>query len=213
VGAIVYLARTLSFADPATYRYGLVAVAGLAGVVILGLGLWPPTRPRPEWALTNYIGLRSYSIYLFHWPLVIVLTEWAGRTQATQAHPALWAGWAAIPLTFAAAELSYRLIEQPFRARRRPAARLGAEPNPGPAGRARLRRRWPVRLVGAVGALALGALSARAVATAPVVSSIEADLRHGAMTLDAAALRDLAGGLAELAARLDPLGPADGGGP
>ena len=56
-----------------------------------------------------YIGLISYSLYLWHWPL-IVLTRYAmGMEPITPYVPALFAA------SLVLGGLSYRFIEQPFR--------------------------------------------------------------------------------------------------
>jgi hypothetical protein len=64
----------------------------------------------------RYIGQRSYGLYLWHWPVVLVTrpgldTPWDGSAD--------WHPWATaairLGLTFGIAELSYRFIEIPIR--------------------------------------------------------------------------------------------------
>lgn len=68
----------------------------------------------------RYIGKRSYSLYLWHWP-VIVLMRWTVGTETALMQTL------AIALSFLLAELSFRFIEQRFtrhKARNRNARRL-----------------------------------------------------------------------------------------
>lgn len=101
----------LDFHSPVTYRGGMLAVDLATAVVVATaahpasrLGHWLDRQPL-RWA-----GLRSYSLYLWHWP-IFELT----RPGADMAAP----GWAVLllrlGLTATAAELSYRLVEQPWR--------------------------------------------------------------------------------------------------
>lgn len=55
-----------------------------------------------------YVGKRSYSLYLWHWPIFVLLRWTLGLETPNQLMAALVA-------TFLAAEISYRLIERPFR--------------------------------------------------------------------------------------------------
>ncbi|MEM7429289.1 MAG: acyltransferase family protein [Pseudomonadota bacterium] len=56
-----------------------------------------------------WIGLISYSLYLWHWPL-IVFAKYAWGEDMPH-----WGLWALIALSFVAAALSWRFVEQPFR--------------------------------------------------------------------------------------------------
>lgn len=65
------------------------------------------------------VGLISYSLYLWHWPL-IVFTEYATDAALTG-----WTAIAVVATSFIAAILSWRFVERPFRdARRIPARRI-----------------------------------------------------------------------------------------
>lgn len=63
-----------------------------------------------QWPVVQWLGLRSYSLYLWHWPIYVGLT---------------YAGWAMTPIVIAAgvglslmaAELSYRFVEVGLRKR------------------------------------------------------------------------------------------------
>ncbi|WP_426562358.1 acyltransferase family protein [Angustibacter sp. McL0619] len=56
-----------------------------------------------------WVGGLSYSLYLWHWPIVVVATEhWGGRLTVAQ-------GVFVIALSFVPAYLSLRLVENPFR--------------------------------------------------------------------------------------------------
>jgi peptidoglycan/LPS O-acetylase OafA/YrhL len=91
------------------YPYGFLllsfATAALVGAVVdprstLGsiLGCTP----------LRWIGVRSYGIYLWHWPIVVLLLP------AQSTFDPLWAA-AAVAITFALAALSWRYVEEPIR--------------------------------------------------------------------------------------------------
>jgi peptidoglycan/LPS O-acetylase OafA/YrhL len=60
-----------------------------------------------------FVGLISYSLYLWHWPLVVYAKHWL-INEPTDAERAL-----ILIATFALAALSWRYVENPFRDRRR----------------------------------------------------------------------------------------------
>jgi len=85
--------------DRALYPAGLLIAALAAGAVVLGL---PPLR---------WIGVRSYGIYLWHWPVIALTTAFLARSQSRPG-PLIWAAEAALAVGLAAA--SWRWIEQPI---------------------------------------------------------------------------------------------------
>jgi peptidoglycan/LPS O-acetylase OafA/YrhL len=114
--------------DPWTFPWGLAWVDGMTllliaaaattgSLVARGLGVAPLAT----------VGRRSYSLYLWHWPVIVFLRPGVDIG---------WTGWPAnllrLALIAALAELCYRFVEQPFRdgrarewyaARRRPPLR------------------------------------------------------------------------------------------
>lgn len=204
VGGVAALAGLVAVAclpDGATVFPAVPLLASIltAAVIAAAVSADSPLGRALDLALLRWIGERSYGIYLWHWPVVVLLTVAVTGTMVDTAIP-LGVGIATLIVTVAAAAASYRLLEQPVR-------RLGV----GGALRA-LRARLasnPVRRFGAITLVAAAALgtvgTAAAVAAAPTVSSSESVVQAG---LDA---------LAEASAAPAPAGgasaPADGGAP
>ncbi|HET6794475.1 MAG TPA: acyltransferase family protein [Acidimicrobiales bacterium] len=97
--------------DSWVYRGGLVEVAGAVAVVIAAIVL-APRSPVPlvlSFAPLRLVGRISYGMYLFHWPLYLVLDH--ARTGLL--------GWRLLAVRMGAttvvALVSYYLIEQPVR--------------------------------------------------------------------------------------------------
>ncbi len=59
------------------------------------------------WTVLQYLGLRSYALYLWHYPLIRIVTTAAG--------PSVAGSVAAVAVAGVIAELSWRLIEAPSR--------------------------------------------------------------------------------------------------
>ena len=131
---MVCFARVHEF-DPYLYRGGFALVSILSAVAIAA-AVHPRTvvsRYVLSQRLLVWVGVRSYALYLWHWP-IFVLTR-----------PEIDVPWSFYPtlvlrlvLTFIAADLSYRYIEVPFRNgaftrwRRRLASRHGGRRWAGP---------------------------------------------------------------------------------
>ena len=113
VGLVVigwYLVRVNAF-DGFIYRGGLFLL-DLVCIVVIAVLVHPATRLSRvmAWAPLVWIGVRSYSLYLWHWPIF----------QVTR--PDLDVPLSGFPLfvlrlllTFGAAELSFRYVETPLR--------------------------------------------------------------------------------------------------
>ena len=102
----------LSWQQPATLAAGV-----LSTLLLLGLASPSPLRQGLCHPALVGLGLRSYSLYLWHWP-VLVLARWTvGITPATLAPLLLLIG--------VFSEASYRWIEQPLRQRAWASSQLG----------------------------------------------------------------------------------------
>lgn len=109
--ALIFLYNQLNEFQPFLYRGGILVTALASAALIVGASTpttWisriletPPLR---------WTGSRSYSIYLWHWP-VFMLTRPGFDLQL----PTLWIRAGQVAITFLLAELSYRWVETPVR--------------------------------------------------------------------------------------------------
>ncbi|MEW1835841.1 acyltransferase family protein [Microbacterium sp. NPDC079995] len=162
----------------------LVAASALAVVAIASaVRAGSPLGRLLDVAPLRWVGERSFGIYLWHWPLVVILTVATTRSSPDVAVP-LEVALLTLALTVLAAEVSFRFIEQPVR-------RLGFRASLRAVGRAF--RGGPVRRLAATTAVATGILvvagTTAAVADAPQLASSEAAVRDGRAALNAASAR------------------------
>ena len=78
--------------------------------VLVGAPMCPNSRPVQmlSTASLQWMGARSYSLYLWHWPILWLTASLVGP-------PNTWVKLVAVAFSFVPAALSYRLVEQPVR--------------------------------------------------------------------------------------------------
>ena len=108
---------TLEQSSPALYRGGFAGYAVMTCVVIAAASVPGATMTRGlTVAPLMWLGERSYGIYLLHWPIFLAIRQtWPDASSFVRVVPA-------IALSLLAAEVSFRLVETPFRQRRWPVA-------------------------------------------------------------------------------------------
>jgi peptidoglycan/LPS O-acetylase OafA/YrhL len=115
VVGLIALALVTPAESALTIRGGLATVAVLTGVAIWGSIIPGSLLGRAlDAAPIRWIGVRSYGIYLWHWPVLVLITAAEPRWQ--DAPVTLWlTGILTVAITLAAATLSYRYLERPIR--------------------------------------------------------------------------------------------------
>jgi peptidoglycan/LPS O-acetylase OafA/YrhL len=110
-GYTLWLWSTLSERSDALYRGGLL-LASLAVVIVI-VSVTQPDRGllgrALSWYPLRWIGMISYGLYLWHWPVYLTIT---GTRTGLEGNALLFAR---IGVTFAFACLSYYLVELPIR--------------------------------------------------------------------------------------------------
>jgi peptidoglycan/LPS O-acetylase OafA/YrhL len=110
VGLMVVLTEATAF----TFRGGIL-LACLATVVLIA-GLLESNSPWRLWMslpVLGWLGSRSYGLYLWHWPVLVIAAALVPFAHGTLR------GWlvvsTALLVSFVITELSYRLVETPIR--------------------------------------------------------------------------------------------------
>jgi len=182
LGGLVALMLTTEQSNPWTFRGGILVASLLTALLVAALLGRPGAfqrlmRLRPlEW-----VGQRSYGIYLWHWPAIVILTEALPTAHDSPAH------WAvrglALVVTLVVSAASYRWLEQPVREHgfREAAARV----------RNALHSRVPARRglarAGVVLSVVLALLTGVAVALAPERSRTQEQIEAAQAAVDASA--------------------------
>ncbi|WP_161965078.1 acyltransferase family protein [Ornithinimicrobium cerasi] len=102
--------------SPLTFRGGIL-LASLATVVLVAglLEADGPWRRLMQLAPLRWLGERSYGIYLWHWPVIVILAAVFPYAPGTATAAVVITS--ALLLTLTLAELSFRLVERPVRRR------------------------------------------------------------------------------------------------
>ncbi|WP_051640245.1 acyltransferase family protein [Cellulomonas sp. URHE0023] len=115
VALIAYAALTFDAATPFPGWHAAVPVVGTCLILAAGLPRerWSPSGLM-SWSPVQATGDMSYALYLWHWPLIVLLPY------ALHTTPGLKGRVVAVALAFPLAYLTRRFVEVPFLARYRP---------------------------------------------------------------------------------------------
>jgi peptidoglycan/LPS O-acetylase OafA/YrhL len=105
VVGVVLLTLSWTARDQTTEAYRPLAVIG-AALIVFGFGYWKPLRSAGESKPLQWLGKRSFSLYLIHFPIVISTGILLGSFSR-------FAIVIAIPLSLLAAHLFFALVEGP----------------------------------------------------------------------------------------------------
>jgi len=112
LGVVLVLFRVMNDSHPLLYPWGL-ALATLATGIVIAAVTHPEARLVSRllgFETLRWIGRRSYGIYLWHWPVLMLTRPYVDVPLG---------GWPLLALQFAAvlllADVSYRLVETPIR--------------------------------------------------------------------------------------------------
>ncbi|MCY0903944.1 acyltransferase family protein [Arthrobacter sp. H14-L1] len=183
LGALALLIGCMYFLDaasPFVYRGGILLVCVFTAVLILtlleGAG---PLQSMLNFPVLTWVGQRSYGIYLWHWPALVISDAVAPQAIGT---PGWWSiRIIALALTVLVSALSFRYLEQPVRRkgfRATWAAAAGAVARGG------------INFTGAKLAAGLGAalalLAIAGILTAPAQSQVQTALERNQSIVSAA---------------------------
>lgn len=128
LGAVCACFLLVPWMNFAMLSFGFTLFAMLCAVLIVAsLATRTIANPILAWPLLQYVGRRSYGLYLYHMPVFLALEPW--RVEGDAASMALITALRVIA-TFAIAEVSYRSIEAwaaRYKTRFRPDSRWAAE--------------------------------------------------------------------------------------
>jgi peptidoglycan/LPS O-acetylase OafA/YrhL len=138
LGALIAVVRPAAVSRVPTWVYQVAALLGLAGIVVSALTL-RSSMPYPGWAVAvpvvssalliwagcgnpqtvigralsvrpmQWLGARSYSLYLWHWPILMIAAQNAGH------HLTTWQNSGLLLASVAASAITFRLVENPVR--------------------------------------------------------------------------------------------------
>lgn len=113
---IGYVAQLFLMPDDAefTYRGGLFLTSILGALMVWGvIHEYGPMTPLFRTKVMRWFGQRSFSLYLWHWPVIMILEALFHGNQNSENTWIL--GLVAVPISLILSEISYQFIENPFR--------------------------------------------------------------------------------------------------
>ena len=177
--ALVGFALLMPGDAPFVFRGGLVIVAALTAVLIAAL-LVPgsPLARLLDLGALRWVGKRSYGLYLWHWPVFVLVVSALPSWKRDGA-----SGWTlggiALAISVVAAALSYRFIEQPIRRRGFAGAWRSIRSSWREAGLRRRIPRFAVTAAAVAALLAAGTGTVAALVSDPGVGETQAAVEAG----------------------------------
>ena len=113
VGLVAIALAAFTFTAATPYPGSLVAIPVIGAALVIAGGVVAPRRGAEQvlgLGPFQWFGKRSYSLYLWHWPILIIAAEHAGKTTLPLSECLLL-----ILLAIVVSMASYRLIENPIR--------------------------------------------------------------------------------------------------
>ncbi|WEV78458.1 acyltransferase family protein [Janibacter cremeus] len=116
-GSLVTIAALLVLAGEGsawTFRLGIPLVSVATALLLLAAVERPgPLRSVLDLAPLVWVGRRSYGIYLWHWPVILIVGQDIPTNAGTEEF--VWTRIWAVLVTLALADLSFRFVETPVR--------------------------------------------------------------------------------------------------
>lgn len=112
VVTLALAATLLDFSRPATYEGGLLIVAVATVGLIAAIVCHQRLAQRLEFPAAAWLGKRSYSLYLWHWPVIVVVSPLTSD-RAAGADASVLTFVVAFVVSVACAAFSYRFVETP----------------------------------------------------------------------------------------------------
>ncbi|WP_394161138.1 acyltransferase family protein [Galactobacter valiniphilus] len=110
VAVLAFVALRYTAQTPFPGPGAVLPVVGTLAIIAAGrTSGWGSLHPLTDWAPVQWVGNVSYSLYLWHWPVVVAFTQLALRT------PRWWEAVLLGLLGLALAAASYYLVERPAR--------------------------------------------------------------------------------------------------
>ena len=106
---LAWAAGHFSGSDPVVYPVGLLLAAVGAAALVAAAAGHGVISALTSWRPLRWVGVRSYGIYLWHWPVIALGTAMVGPDTSS---PWLWL--AETGVTIALASASWRFIETPI---------------------------------------------------------------------------------------------------
>ncbi|WES62889.1 acyltransferase family protein [Microbacter sp. GSS18] len=204
LAGLVWVAVAPAGTAETAYAPSLLAASALATAVVVA-AVWPgsPIGRALDAAPLRWVGQRSYGLYLWHWPL-LVLAVFAATGAGPETGVPAWIGAGVLVATVAVAWASYRFVEEPVRRHgfRGAARRFGASLRAGGA-----RRLRPAVI--ALATVVVIAGTTGAIAAAPEQTSAQAAVAAGEAALAEEARQAALEALAEADAAAESGGTAE----